>query len=53
MKCQHEYGSEISNISTTGLIYVCKKCGLVKPFKYQENYFTELIKKCGDDCDGK
>lgn len=31
-KCKHEYKSEISTYSATGLIWICKKCGIVKPY---------------------
>lgn len=47
-RCKHEYESEISAHSTSGLIWVCKKCGMVKSYKRrQDNYFETLLKKYG------
>ena len=45
--CKHEYESEVSTHSTTGLIWVCRKCGQVKPYKRRENYFETILKKYG------
>lgn len=49
-KCKHEYESKMSSQSMSGIIYVCKKCRMVKPYKYnsvKENYFETLLKKYG------
>ena len=44
-RCEHEYKSEISPHSTSGLIYVCKKCGQVKPYKRKETYIETILRK--------
>lgn len=45
--CKHEYESEMSSHSADGLIYVCKKCGQVKPYKRKETYMETILKKYG------
>lgn len=45
--CKHEYKSEICTHSATGAIWVCKKCGMVKPYKRIESYLETILKKYG------
>ncbi|MDU6361857.1 MAG: hypothetical protein E6590_18175 [Clostridiales bacterium] len=44
-RCKHEYESEISPHSESGLIWVCKKCGQVKPYKRKETYIETILRK--------
>lgn len=44
--CKHEYKPEISNHSTTGLIWVCEKCNLVQPYKrIKKTYMETMLEK--------
>lgn len=45
--CKHEYKSEVSSYAASGLIWVCSKCGQVRPYKRRATYFETLIKKYG------
>ena len=45
-ECKHVFES-VKNIDTNEADMVCKKCGLIKPKKYKEDYFRKILKKFG------